>query len=90
MKKIEGTDRGKVVVYALSTCVWCNKTRRLLAELGVAHTIIEVDLLDPDEQEQVMELVRRYNSYGSFPTIIIDDEEVIKGYEPVAIKERLG
>jgi glutaredoxin-like protein NrdH len=32
---ITGIKKGKVVMYGLSTCIWCKKTRQLLTDLGV-------------------------------------------------------
>ncbi|MDD5684459.1 MAG: glutaredoxin family protein, partial [Methanoregulaceae archaeon] len=32
MTHIDGEDKGKVVLFALSTCGWCAKTKELLAE----------------------------------------------------------
>jgi len=42
---ITGINKGKVVMYGLSTCVWCKKTRQLLTDLGVDFDYIYVDLL---------------------------------------------
>ncbi len=90
MIHIEGEDRGDIVLYALSTCVWCHKTRRLLGEIGVAHSVVEVDLLEGDEQDEVMEIVKRFNPSLSFPVLVIDGEEAILGYKPDDIRERLS
>ena len=30
---VDGQDKGKVMLYALSTCVWCKKTKKLLDKL---------------------------------------------------------
>jgi glutaredoxin-like protein NrdH len=48
---VTGKDKGKVMLYALSTCGWCKKTRALLEELGVAYDYLYVDLLKGAEQE---------------------------------------
>ncbi len=38
MEHVEGTvNRGDVKLYALSTCVWCKKTRASREEVGVAY-----------------------------------------------------
>ena len=47
----EGDHRGKVLLFTLSTCVWCRKTKRLLEELKVAYDYIDVDLLEENEQQ---------------------------------------
>ena len=44
MNHVEGTDKGRVVLYALSTCQWCRKVKDLLKELGIDFYYIDVDL----------------------------------------------
>jgi glutaredoxin-like protein NrdH len=87
---VKGKNKGKVVLYALSTCVWCNKTKKLLTELGVAFSYVYVDLLKGDEKEKVLEEMSRYNSFRSFPTLVIDDQMSIVGYQEWKIREVLG
>jgi glutaredoxin-like protein NrdH len=87
---VKGKNKGKVVLYALSTCVWCNKTKKLLTELGVAFSYVYVDLLKGDEKEKVLEEMSRYNSFQSFPTLVIDDQMSIVGYQERKIREVLG
>ena len=41
---VAGNDKGKIMLYALSTCIWCKKTRELLQSSGVAFDYIYVDL----------------------------------------------
>ena len=90
IKHIEGKKKGKVMLYALSTCVWCKKTKRLLNQIAIAYDYIDVDLLDSTEREKVKETVLRWNPSGSYPTIVIDDNESIVGFDPEKIKEVLG
>lgn len=90
MKQVEGEHRGDVKLYALSTCLWCMRARRLLDLLGVAYRYVEVDLLNEEEQERVMERIRTYNPLGSFPTMVINGTIVIVGYKEKKIKEVLG
>ena len=33
MQHVEGQDKGKLVLFALSTCGWCKKTRELIEDL---------------------------------------------------------
>jgi glutaredoxin-like protein NrdH len=87
---VKGKNKGKVVLYALSTCVWCNKTKKLLTELGVDFSYVYVDLLKGDEKEKVLEEMSRYNSFRSFPTLVIDDQMSIVGYQEKKIREVLG
>ena len=87
---LSGINRGKVVMYGLSTCVWCKKTRQLLTDLGVDFEYIYVDNLDGDEEEKVIQVVKRFNPSVSFPTIVINDERAILGFDEQAIRKALN
>jgi glutaredoxin len=80
----------KVVVYALSTCGWCRRTRKLLDENGVVYTCHEVDKLQGEERERILGIVKRWNPRASFPTVVIDDNKVIVGYKEDQLREELG
>lgn len=87
---ISGVDRGKVVMYGLSTCVWCKKTKKLLTDLGVDFEYVYVDRLEGDEEDDAVEKLRRFNPSVSFPTTIINDEKAIVGFKEKEIRESLG
>jgi glutaredoxin len=84
---ISGVNKGKVVMYGLSTCIWCKKTRQLLTDLGVDFDYIYVDLLNGDEEESAVQEVKRFNPSVSFPTVIINDERAILGFDEQAIRK---
>ena len=86
----EGIDRGKVLLFTLSTCIWCRKTKRLLEELKVAYDYIDMDLLEENEQQEADRVLERWNPRLSYPTLVIDDEEVILGFKEDQIRARLG
>jgi glutaredoxin len=87
---VNGKDKGEIILYALSTCVWCKKTKKLLSELGVDFYYVYVDLLSGDEKDKVLEEMARYNSFRSFPTLVIDNRTTIVGYQERKIREALG
>jgi glutaredoxin-like protein NrdH len=87
---VKGKNKGEVILYALSTCVWCNKTKKLLTELGVDFYYVYVDLLKGAEKDEVLTKMTRHNSLRSFPTIVIDDKTCIVGYQEKKIREVLG
>lgn len=89
MEHVEGKDKGKVVLFALSTCGWCKKTRMLLEELGINFNYIYVDLLSGDERSEAIEEVQKWNSQLSFPTVVINEEDVIVGFKEDEIREKL-
>jgi glutaredoxin-like protein NrdH len=90
IKHIEGRKKGKIMLYALSTCVWCKKTKRLLNELGIDYHFVDVDLASTEDKDKINSVVLRWNPSGSYPTIVIDDKQCIIGYDPERIKEVLG
>ncbi len=90
MEHVAGKKRGSVILYALSTCQWCEKTKRLLIELGVDFSYVYVDLAEQDEQERLMDEMERFNPRGSFPTLVIDDKKCIVGFREQEIREALG
>lgn len=86
MHHVAGKNRGSIILYALSTCIWCRKTKQLLDQLGVEYHYIYVDLLEGVEKAKATEDVRTLNPRCSFPTLAIDgqcivgfDEEKIRG-----------
>jgi len=87
---VPGVDRGKVVMYGLSTCVWCKKTKKLLTDLGVEFDYIYVDRLEGEEEDEAVREVRRFNPSTSFPTTVINDEKAIVGFKEKEIREALG
>ncbi|WP_440947952.1 glutaredoxin family protein [Methanosarcina sp. T3] len=89
-KHVSGIDRGQVMMYGLSTCVWCKKTKKLLTDLGVDFEYVFVDRLDGDEEKKVIAEVRRYNPSTSFPTTVINGEKTIVGFKEKEIREALG
>ena len=89
-EEVEGTDRGKVLLFALSTCVWCKKARRLLKKLGVAYEFVYVDKLSDEDQETAKDDVRKWNKKVSYPTLVVHDEECVVGFSESKIKKALG
>ena len=89
--QVEGDDKGDVKLYALSTCVWCSRTKRLLNKLGVTYRYLDVDLLDRDERKQVEDdEVHKWNPRRSYPTLVVGDQICILGFKEEEILKELG
>jgi glutaredoxin-like protein NrdH len=86
---VDGINRGDIMLYALSTCVWCKKTKALLDELKVEFSYANVDLLSKEEKGQVMEEVRKWNPACSFPSMVINNSTCIVGFDEEKIREAL-
>ncbi len=90
MQHIEGQDKGKLVLFALSTCGWCKKTRALIEDLNADYEYVYVDLLKGNERDEVVEEVKKWNPQVSFPTLVINDEKTIVGFKEDEIREAIG
>ena len=80
----------KVRFFALSTCGWCKKTKRFLDAHNVKYEIDYVDLLSGTEKARVMAEMDRWNSQHTFPTVVVDDREVVVGFKEDRLREVLG
>jgi glutaredoxin-like protein NrdH len=87
---VAGKNRGTVMLYALSTCGWCARTKDLLRELGVEFDFAYVDLLEGLEQDEAIDQVEKFNPSGSFPTLVIDNKKSIVGFKEQEIREVFG
>jgi glutaredoxin-like protein NrdH len=90
LKHVEGEKKGKIMLYAISTCVWCKKTKKLLNSLGVDYNYVDVDLLDEEDKERAEEEVKKWNPLCSFPTLVINDEESVTGYDEEEIRSKIS
>jgi glutaredoxin-like protein NrdH len=90
IEHVNGKNKGTVMLYALSTCGWCAKTKELLRELGITFDYTFVDLLEGTEQDEAMDQVEKFNPSGSFPTLVIDNKKSIVGFKEKEIREALG
>jgi glutaredoxin-like protein NrdH len=89
IKHVKGKTKAKIMLYAISTCVWCKKTKKLLSSLNADYHYIDVDLLNEEEREEVEKEVMKWNSLCSFPTLVINDKECVVGYDEEEIKKKV-
>ena len=78
-----------IKLYALSTCVYCNKIKKMLDDLAIEFECILADELDDQGRENAIEDLKKINPRCSFPTLVIKNH-VITGYKAQEIKEKLG
>ena len=89
IEHVAGRKSKDIMLYALSTCGWCKKTRALLEELGVAYDYEYIDLLQGEEREKTVAELRKWNPYGNLPTVVIDHQKCIVGFQEDALREAL-
>jgi len=90
IKHVAGKKKGDIILYALSTCIWCRRTKSLLDELGVEYKYVDVDMLEEDEKDSVKKEIKKWNPECSFPTMVIDNNSCVVGYEPEKLKQKFG
>jgi glutaredoxin len=78
----------KVVMYTLSTCPWCRKTKQAFTDWGIHFEYIDYDLADEQTQERIVDEMDKYGANG-FPFVKIDNE-VVMGYNPERYAALLG
>ena len=79
----------KVKLYALSTCMWCKKTKRFLDAHNVDYEVEYADLLSGTEKVRFMAELARWNPRRTFPTVVVDDKEVVLGFKEERLREVL-
>ena len=90
IEHVDGVNKGEILLYALSTCAWCRKTKQLLEDLGVEYNYIYVDLLEEDDKDKTIKDIKKWNPRCSFPTIVINNKICIVGFKEDEIREALG
>lgn len=89
VEHVQGRVIGQVMLYGLSTCAWCKKTRQLLDESGIAYDYEYIDLLKGNERDAAMQMLQRWNPNNSFPTLIINNICIV-GFKEKEIREALN
>jgi glutaredoxin-like protein NrdH len=90
VKNVQGNNAVDIFLFALSTCIWCRKTKSLLNELGVEYNYVDVDLLEGSAKRDAVEEMEKWDQSGSFPLLIIGNSEAVLGFKENKIKGLLG
>jgi glutaredoxin len=90
IEHVKGKNKGKIMLYALSTCIWCHKTKQVLDNLGVEYSFVYVDQLDDTDKDKTMDEIKKYNPRCSFPTLVLNNKKGIVGFKEDEIREALA
>ena len=88
-QRVEGIDKGRIVLYTLSTCMWCRMAKSLLRDLGVCYEYVDVDSLPQEEKDAVKKEIKKWNPDGSYPTMVINDKDCVSGFDEAEIREKI-
>lgn len=90
IQSVPGAEDKDIMLFTLSTCIWCRKTKALLQDMGIAYDYVDVDMLEGDDKDEAMKEMWKYNPSTSFPTIVVNNgQEVILGYDEAQIRNLL-
>ena len=87
---VEGNSCGIIQLFGLSTCIWCKKTKEYMDSKGVEYYYVFVDLLDESEKEEAKKLIKKWNSDVSYPTIIINEDRAVIGFDEEEIDREIA
>jgi glutaredoxin-like protein NrdH len=88
--KVPGKNRKhKVLLYALSTCAWCRMEKQFLKDNSVEFEYVDVDLCDQKEREKIRADIQRRGGEPNYPTLIVDDKNMITGFHENEIQKAL-
>lgn len=78
------------LLFTLSTCAFCEQARRFLQESGLRYSFIRVDLLPLEVKRRLRtDFVRELERRLYFPTLVIDRERVLTGFDRARWTEAL-
>ncbi|MER3570139.1 MAG: NrdH-redoxin [Patescibacteria group bacterium] len=78
----------KIIIYTASWCIWCQRTKKFIQDLGYEFEERDVE----KNQAWAEEMIKKTGQMGIPVTIIIDEkgnEKIVLGYDPELIKEYL-
>jgi glutaredoxin len=87
--KVEGADKGHVLLLGLSTCIWCKKAKEFLESNNVQFEYVFVDLLESEEKDKVKETLKKWNPACSYPTLVLNNSSCVVGFDEEKIKLEL-
>lgn len=87
IKRVSGRKVGDIFIFALSTCIWCRKTKQLFKDLGVEYSYVDVDLLQGKDQDEAMKEMGKWNKTQSFPMIVLDNKKSMLGFKEQDIRD---
>ena len=90
ISKVPGKNtKHKVLVYALSTCVWCKMTKQFLKDNDVEYEFVDVDIAAEEDKDKICKHIQEKGGVLSYPTIIVDDKKVVTGFRKDLLKKEL-
>ncbi|HOE16758.1 MAG TPA: glutaredoxin family protein [Syntrophorhabdaceae bacterium] len=90
IQHIDGDNRANLMLYTLSTCIWCKRTKLFLQQQGIGYDYVDVDSLEGEERDKTLEEIRRWNPRCSFPSLVVNGKKCVVGFDENKIREAIG
>lgn len=81
---VQGEKKGdeNIVIFTLSTCMWCKKCKRFLEERNMKYRYVELDKIESKDKKKILEYLKStYESRISYPFLVCKKGFVV-GYNP--------
>lgn len=79
----------KITIYALSTCLWCKKTKKYFEDRKVPFEAVDYDKQDEARQDEITKEMKDAGYKCTFPFVRIDGD-CVQGYDPDEFEKLLG
>lgn len=88
--KVEGkNNKHRVVLYAISTCPWCKKAKRFLADNEVEYYYVDVDLASKEDYDEIAKDIHSRGGRDVYPTFIVDDTVLLTNPDEKTLRKTL-
>ena len=89
--KSEGSKSDhKLTLLGLTTCSFCKKGKQFLDDNDFSYDYLFLDKIDPELKKTMkIEFTEKFKKRLSYPTLIIDDEEILTGFIRIAWEKEL-
>lgn len=83
-KEVDGEKNSEedIVIFTLSTCMWCKKCKRFLDDRKIKYRYIDIDKIDREDKSKILDYLRsEYEERISYPFLVCNKGHVA-GYNP--------
>ena len=87
--QVEGdNDKREIIIFTLSTCMWCKKCKGFLNDRKIKYKYIDMDQIPYSQKSQILDFLRsNYSQRVSYPYMICDNRDIVVGYDPNKYEE---
>ncbi|MFW9876009.1 MAG: glutaredoxin family protein [Candidatus Thorarchaeota archaeon] len=83
-KTVDGAKgvNDNILIYTLSTCMWCKKCKTFLNDRNMKYKYIDVDKIEPQDKSKIIKYLKStYQDRISYPFLVCEKGHVV-GYNP--------